>query len=264
MAKKNKANMPEKTDQEKYFDESHRLGRIGIIGAVFVLLGMPTILGLVFDSMPSFVQVIQSSIGLLAIFLPITITEVISYTPILGSTIYLTLTTGEVTNIKMPAVINALKIANVESGTEDADVISSIAVGVASFITIVIVTVGVVLMIPLQPLLTQPSVMVATSNILPALFGTLALALLTKDLGGGIKAEGRMKGMIIPVIIMIALTLVDNLIIIPTMGISIISTFQGVLILLMLPVAYYGTKYLYNRGKIKVILPENDEASTED
>ena len=264
MAKSTTVNTTEKTDQEKYFDAAHRSGRIWIVGAIIILLAMPTILGLGFNSMPSFIQVLQSSVGLLAIFVPITITEVISYTPILGSTIYLTLTTGEVANIKLPAALNALKIANVEPGTEAADVISAIAVGVASFVTVAIVTIGAVLMMPLQPLLTQPTVLVATSNILPALFGTLVLALLNKDIGGGVQAPGRLKGMILPVVIMILLTLADNLIFIPAAGMSLISTFQGVIILLMLPVAYLGTKFLYNKGKIKVILPEDAEAAPED
>lgn len=240
------------SEKEKYFNSSHRVGRIGIIGAIIVLLAMPTILGIYFDAMPSLGDIISSSAGLLAIFLPIGITEVISYTPIFGSSIYLTLVTGEVTGLKLPAATNAMKIMDIEYGTEDADVISGIAVSASTFVVVIIVTLGTLLMIPLEPLLTSPAVETATSNLAPALFGAIGLSFFTDDIGGGIKAKGRLKGIVLPLLILSAITIANNLF----WHIDALNSAQGIFIIVLLPIAYFGTKLLYKKGKIQVTLPE--------
>lgn len=246
--------MSEKANESQaHINSMHRLGRIGCAIAIIVMLGMPTIAGLYFDAMPSVLQVLSAAAGLLAIFIPLALTEVISYTPVLGSSIYLTLITGNVMNLKLPVANNALKLLDVESGTENADIISSIAVSVSSFATILIIALGVLLMIPLQPLLSLPSVRVATSYILPALFGSMALGIFSNNIGGGMKAKGRFKGAVIPIIFVAALTLLDNYV----LHTGLISMLQGVIILLMLPVAYYATKRLYKKGAI-IVTGAND------
>jgi len=116
--------------KEQYFKSAHKFGRIGGSIALIIMFSMPIIAGLYFNAMPSFLQIIMASVGLLAIFVPVAISEVISYTPVLGSSIYLTLVTGNVTNLKVPVANNALKLMDVQYGSEDADVISAIAVGI--------------------------------------------------------------------------------------------------------------------------------------
>lgn len=238
--------MPNKQSKEEYLNEMHRLGRIFVIIAVIVMLGLPTIIALVFDSFPGFRMILNASIGLLAVFTPISISEMISYTPVLGSSIYLTLITGNVTNLKLPAVTNAFNLLKVEPGSEDADVISGIVVAVSTLTTLIIIVIGVIAMVPLRPILMHPVVETATSYMLPALFGSLVLGVLGSDLGGGAKAKGRLLGAIPAAIIMVVLTLL-----VP----ELVTTLQGFLILFMLPLTYLTTKYLFKKGKIKVNIP---------
>jgi hypothetical protein len=232
----------------------HRLGRIGIIGALFIFLGMPTLLGAWFNIFPGLLRILTSSAGLLAIFIPICFSEMVAYTPILGSSIYLSTVTGEILNLKLPVAVNAMRQANVQQGTEAADIVAAISVCVTSLVTLVVVTAGVILLIPLQPVLTLPAVRTASANILPALFGALSLAVLGNNIGGGIRAPGRLKGAILPAILVAALTLVDNLVV---KNFDYMTQLQGFVIIAMLPVVYFSTKALYKKGSIKVILPED-------
>jgi hypothetical protein len=253
------------SESEKYIDSMHTLGRVGMAGAILILLGMPTAIGLYFDSLSSLRQIIQSALPLLFIFVPSTLFEVLTYTPVLGSSIYLTLITGEVINLKLPVANNAMKIMNTEPGSEGADIVSSIAVSVASFVTIAIVSVGVLLAVPLQPFLALPAVSAAFSNILPALFGALVVNAMDSDLGGGIRARGRIKGLIPSAALLVLLFIfdrqvsgflhLDTLANQPGRGV-ITSGFQGFVVIAMLPVSYFATKWLYRAGQIRVRLPD--------
>jgi hypothetical protein len=237
-----------------YIRNMHRLGRIGIIGALFIFLGMPTFLGAWFGALPGVLRILSGSAGLLAIFIPICFSEMVAYTPILGSSIYISTVTGEILNLKLPVAVNAMQQANVQQGTEAADIVATLSVCVASLVTLVVVTTGVILLIPLQPVLTLPSVRIASANILPALFGALSLAVLGNNIGGGIRAPGRLKGAILPALLIAALTLADNLLV---KNFDYMTQLQGFVIIGMLPVIYFSTKSLYKRGRIKVILPED-------
>jgi hypothetical protein len=255
-----------KSADEQYIDSMHRLGRAGAVGAVLIMLGIPTILGICFDSLPSIGQVIQAALPLVIVFLPSNLFEIISYTPILGSSIYLTLVTGEVINLKLPVVNSVFKAMNIEPGTVDADVTASIAVSIASLIVMVVIAIGIVLAVPLRPVLALPAVATAASNLLPAVLGSLLVGmLLTSDLGGNIHAKGRLKGLALPVIVLALLTCFDTqistflhldvLVGQENTGV-LMSVLQGFVIIAILPITYFNTKWLFKRGKIKVALRE--------
>ncbi|MDR3333261.1 MAG: hypothetical protein LBT13_00010 [Treponema sp.] len=249
-----KENKTEKIDApgKAHINSMHRLGRIGAVCAVLIMLGMPIFTGIYFDAMPGIVKIFTTSLGLLALFVPGAISEVIAYTPIFGSSIYLAQITGNITNLKLPVANTALQILDVEAGTEDADIVTSIAVSVSSFVTILVVFLGVLLILPLTPVLTLAPVKLASSNIVPALFGSLAMGSMSSNLGGGIRAKGRLKGMILPVILIIAV----NLFVIYVLKQPILlALYQGFIMIALLPVTYFSTKFLYNQGQIKVLLP---------
>ena len=102
---------------KKYETSIHRTGRIGVIIAIVFMLGIPTILSAVYDVWPESIgQIFAVGGGLLAVFLPTNIAEVLSYTPILGSSAYLTFLTGNVMNLKIPVVINAQVLTDTSQG----------------------------------------------------------------------------------------------------------------------------------------------------
>ncbi|MDR1960958.1 MAG: hypothetical protein LBQ16_01595 [Gracilibacteraceae bacterium] len=252
-------------ESERYLNAMHRLGRAGTFGAILVMLGIPTAMGLYFDALPAIGQIFQAALPLLIVFLPSNLFEIISYTPILGSSVYLALITGEVLNLKLPVVNSVLQLMSVETGTQEADVIATITVCVTAFVTIAIITLGIVMMIPLQPVLTSAAVKTAASYILSALFGALGSGVLGRDLGGGIKAYGRLRGMIAPCVFMVALVLWDQQISVflhldklmqqDGQGV-ILHTLQGFVLVLMVLLTYLSNKWLYANGFIRVDLPD--------
>lgn len=247
-----------KTNSQNYVKSMHRFGRISTVLAIIIMLAMPIIAGIYFDATPDFLTVLAASAALLSIFIPTAISEVISYTPVLGSSIYLTLITGNVMNLKLPVATNAMHIMDTPYGSEEADVVGSIAVSISTFVTLAIIVLGVILMIPLQPVLSIPAVKTATTYILPALFGNLVIRIMTPNLGGGVTSPNRLRGAIVPVILVIAITLLDKYLL--ANGIlkrtqSIMGIYRGMVILILLPILYFGTKWLYNKGKINVYLP---------
>ncbi|MDR1206762.1 MAG: hypothetical protein LBL26_14985 [Peptococcaceae bacterium] len=242
----------------------HRFGRLSVAGAMFVMLGIPTVLGVYFHALPAFSEILQSSLPMIIVFGPNAFSNVISYTPILGSSIYLTLITGEVTNLKLPVVNNALSMMRVEAGTENADVISAIAVSVATFVTIFLITVCVIMMIPLEPVLSLPVVKIVSANILPALFGSLLVDALSSAPTEGVHIAGHLKGLILPTILVLLIIVfdpalsgflrLDKLLGMEGQGV-IMSAYQGFVVIAMIPITYFFTKWLYKKGQIQVYLP---------
>jgi hypothetical protein len=235
-----------------HIDAMHRLGRVGAVCAILVMLAMPTIAGLYFSAMPSLLQILTTSAGLLALFVPSAISEVIAFTPVFGSSMYLAQITGNVMNLKLPVANTALQVLDVEPGTEDADIITSIAVSVSSFVTILIIVLGVLLLLPLRPVLTLPAVKLASGYIVPALFGSLTIGVFSNQLGGGIRVQGRLKALILP-----ALTVaLINIIVIYVIKMPVLlALYQGFIMIALLPITYFNARWLYNKGQIKVALP---------
>ena len=82
---------------------------------------------------------------------------------------------------KLPCAINALENAKVDAKSEEGEIISTIAIAVSSIVTVIIIAIGVLLIIPLQPLLESPVLKPAFDQMLPALFGALGVALISKN-----------------------------------------------------------------------------------
>jgi len=236
-----------KTTQE-YLHSMHKLGRFGIFGALIVMLGIPTIMAIVYDSFPGVLEVLTGASGLLAVFVPIAVSEVISFTPVLGTSAYLSLITGNVMNLKLPTVMNAMKITNAEQGSEKADIVSTIAVAASSLITMIIIAVAVLLLTPLKPVFSIPAVQIASHNILPALFGGLSIGAIGSHVGGGVIIKGRLKAAIIPAILVAGAYFAAP---------ELVTGLQGAFILISIPIIYFTAKKLYKKGKIQVILPSD-------
>jgi len=52
---------------------------------------------------------------------------------------YLGFVTGNLTNLKVPCALNAMEIAGVKPGTEEGELISTIAIAVSSIVTTLII-----------------------------------------------------------------------------------------------------------------------------
>ena len=88
---------------------------------------------------------------------------------------YLSFLTGNVTNMKIPCVMNAKDIAKTEPGTPEHEIVSTISVAVSAIVTTLVIVAGVILLVPLQPFLQAEALQPAFNNVVPALFGALGL-----------------------------------------------------------------------------------------
>lgn len=200
--------------EKQYFDSAHRLGRIATIIVVGLMIGIPLLLAKVYNIKINFGNVMRTSSTLLAVFVPVAVSEFISYMPILGSASYLTYLTGNVLNQKIPCVLNAQELTNSEQGTERGDVVATIAVSVSSIATMVIIIVGIILMIPLTPFFELPVIKTGTQYMLPALFGAMCMPIFMNNTAGNYVVKNKLLPILVPVI---ALT-ITNFAIAPIAG----------------------------------------------
>ena len=165
-----------------YMDSVHRDGRIWNISMMILLLLFPVAIWIIFGEAPDWQGV---GLGLLAtapMYWAVGAVEVITFIPMLGAGgSYLSFVTGNISNLKLPCAINALENAKADAKSEEGEIISTIAIAVSSIVTIVILAIGVLLIVPLQPLLESPVLKPAFDQMLPALFGALGVALLSKN-----------------------------------------------------------------------------------
>lgn len=227
---------------EKYLENVHRVGRIGSVGAIVFMIGVPYLIAMVYDIWPNLSNVLKVSAGLLALFVPIAISEVISFMPVLGSASYITFITGNVLNLKLPCAINAMQMTETPQGTEEGDVISTLAIAASSIATMLIIALGVILLVPLTPLFKNPSISTATKYMLPALFGGMFVPMLLNNKVGDFEVKGRLLPTIIPII----------LVIIVNQFIRPISGMEGIAILLVIPIMILIARIMYKKGVIKM------------
>ncbi len=115
-------------------------------------------------------------------YIPVCIVEFLIYVPILGpGASYLSFITGNIINMKLPCAYSAREIAGTSVGTPQDSIITTLSVAVSSLVTMLVIAVGVLLMIPLTPLLENPTLKPAFDNLLPALFGALGVQYFAKS-----------------------------------------------------------------------------------
>jgi hypothetical protein len=168
--------------QRSYEESTHLYGRIWIWTAVVLLICVPVSICIYYNAWPGITPVLKGMLGVAPIFWTVGTIEVITFTPLLGTGgSYLAFITGNLTNLKVPSALTAMENANVKSGTEEGEVISTIAVATSSIVTTLIIAVGVLLLAQLAPVINSAALKPAFDNILPSLFGGLAVVYMSKN-----------------------------------------------------------------------------------
>ena len=141
--------------QKNYFDKVHRWGILWNIGALLMLLAIPVSISLYFKSWPT-LQVLWSVLSKLMLLYWVTaVIEVITYVPMLGAGgTYLSFVTGNISNLKLPVSLDAMEKAGVKSNSEEGEIISTISIATSSIVTTLIVILGVIMIVPLTPVLS--------------------------------------------------------------------------------------------------------------
>lgn len=165
-----------------YIDSVHRDGRIWNIGVMLLLMAFPVTVAAIFGASPDWGAL---GIGLLAtapMYWAVGFIETLTFTPMLGAGgAYLSFVTGNIFNLKLPCAINALEQNGVSANSEEGEIISTIAIATSSIVTTLIIIVGVICIVPLTPILEAPVLSPAFEQMLPALFGGLGVAFVSKN-----------------------------------------------------------------------------------
>ncbi|MBQ7374558.1 MAG: hypothetical protein IJW61_01105 [Clostridia bacterium] len=165
-----------------YMDSVHRDGTIWNLCMMVLLLLFPVVVGIVFQAWPDWKGLGLGLLGTAPMYWAVGVVEVITFIPMLGAGgSYLSFVTGNISNLKLPCAINALENAGVSAKTEEGEIVSTIAIAVSSIVTTAIIAIGVILIVPLSPILENPILTPAFDQMLPALFGALGVALISKN-----------------------------------------------------------------------------------
>lgn len=208
----------------------HKFGRIWTFIALLIIIAVPIYIAFYLGVFPSGKLVLAGLLKVGIIYIPIGIIEAITFGPILGSgASYLAFITGNLTNLKIPCAMNAIEISGIQPGTEEADIISTLSVAASSLVTNVILLLGVLLLIPLTPILNSPTLAPAFSNVIPALFGALGYMFISQN----------WKISILPLFFIFVLYIL--------LPLSIAQTISGALIPVSVVVTILGARILYKK-----------------
>ena len=164
-----------------YTENIHRTGRRWFVFVYFFIYLFPIVTCIYFNSWPTWKQLLTAAIGVIPVYWTVGIVEAFTYMPMLGAGgSYLGFITGNMANLKVPVAVNAMDSMGVTQGTEEGDVISTIAIAVSSIVTCIVIIIFVVLMVPLTPIFSLEILQPAFSNVLPALFGGMMVAYIAK------------------------------------------------------------------------------------
>ena len=160
----------------RYNEGVHRMGRAWTVATLSYMLAVPFLLGLVLSVMPDMNAFLKGFLNVAVIYYPTSLVEYLIYVPMLGSgASYLSFVTGNLSNLKIPCAVNAREMAGTRAGTPENEIISTLSVATSSLVTVVVLALGVALLVPLQPVLSNPVLAPAFDNVVPALFGALGL-----------------------------------------------------------------------------------------
>ena len=165
-----------------YMDSVHRDGTIWNLTVMVLLLAFPVACCIIFGVMPQWNSLLMGLIATAPMYWAVGAIETVTYVPMLGAGgSYLSFVTGNISNLKLPCALNAMEQNGVSANSEEGEVVSTIAIAVSSIVTTVIIIIGVVLIVPLTPILQAPALQPAFDQILPALFGGLGVAFVSKN-----------------------------------------------------------------------------------
>ncbi len=169
-------------DKMIYEEKIHVWGRIWCSLAILMFLLFPFAASIYYSAWPSLNGLLKGLLGVAPIFWTVSIIEVFTFAPMLGSGgTYLGFVTGNLTSLKVPCALNALEANNIKPGSPEAEVVSTIAIAVSSIVTTLVIFIGILLLSRLQPILESELLSPAFENILPSLFGGLAVVFISKD-----------------------------------------------------------------------------------
>ena len=169
--------------ERTYNDRTHTFGSLWTVSVLLVLLSVPLIFCIRYNVWPSLTSLWNGLWPVAILFYPTALIEIFAYSPLLGTGgMYLSFTTGNISNLKLPCALAAMDTAGVKSNSEEGEVITTIAVATSSLVTLTVLAVFVLALRPVIPMLTSTDSFFAPAfkQVMPALFGALGASYFAK------------------------------------------------------------------------------------
>ena len=220
--------------KRSFNDNVYLLGRTTVLFALAAMLSVPLGLSIAFDSLIDWPVVIEATLPIFLTFAISAVCENLSYAPIIGpGALYMACVTGNVSNMKIPAAVNAMEVAGVEPGTDKANVISIIAVGFSTFVTTAVLFLGMLFLAPLfEPIYNNAFLKPAFDNVVPALFGAILFPYIAKA----------PKQAILPIVLPIILILI--------VGRTFFSSYQSYIMMFVIILSGVYSYMLHKKGML--------------
>ncbi len=165
-----------------YMDKVHRWGTIWNLSIMGLFIAFPALVMIIFSAAPDWRALIMGLVATAPMYWAVGVIETITYIPMLGAGgSYLSFVTGNISNLKLPCALNALEQAGAKANSEEGEIVSTIAIAVSSIVTTLIIVAGVILIVPLTPVLNAPVLAPAFDQMIPALFGGLGVVFISKN-----------------------------------------------------------------------------------
>lgn len=167
---------------ESYDDRAHKVGRISLLVGLTLTFSFPLLLWLKFGLLPDSKTLLTGFVNVSAIMLPSAIIELVSYTPIVGvSGMYIMTLTGNYLNMRLPSAITANEANGLDPSSDKGDVISTIGMVTSVFVSVGTILIGVLLMVPLEPIISAPVLQPAFDTVIMALVGAFTISIGMKN-----------------------------------------------------------------------------------
>lgn len=215
--------------ETNYALKIHRFGRLTDSLAVLLLLAVPLSICLWYDIFPPVGSLLKGLGMVCMIYVPIAIAEYLTYAPMLGANAsYLVFVTGNLTNLKIPCAMMSMETAGVKPQTDEGEVVAGLSVATSSIVTLLVTCIGMLLIVPLTPVLQAPVLQPAFEHLMPALFGAL----------GAYWVQKQWKLAVVPVLLVVTIFLVF----------TVPSGVEGALIPVMGLISVLSARFMYKRG----------------
>lgn len=224
----------------KTFDENtYKFGRVWYLVAVFLMCAAPFVISVYFNTWPPIDKILAGLLSVAPLFYTIGVIEILTYVPMLGpSGTYLGFVTGNVSGIKVPASINALRISGYKIDTPEGEVVSTLAIATSTLVNTTVLILGMLALIPLTPVLESELLAPMFANVMPAMFGALGVVFILKD----------WKIASVPLAFMLVLFFVFK----------VPSSYVSVLVPVGIIISVVWSRFLYKKGLLGPVTPKQE------
>lgn len=165
---------------KEYLNSTHSHGFRFTLISTILMLAVPLAFSVLHHAWPTLNLALVGFMTVGAIYIPIGIIETFTYAPMLGvGATYISNITGNISNMKLPVALAAMKNANCEPGSDKAEVIATLAVASSSIVTTLIILVGVILLMPYLGVI-KDFLGPVTDYLVPAIFGALGVVFIVR------------------------------------------------------------------------------------